>query len=57
MKKFLYGGIAGYLLTSIFSIPALPMAFWYSLAMVGVICLVLWIGWRRFDNDMHEGDW
>ena len=57
MKKFLYGGIAGYLLTSIFSIPALPMAFWYSLGVLGVIALVLWIGWRRFDNDMHEGDW
>ena len=56
MKKFAIGLLAGYLLTSIFSIPSLPIYFWYFWGGVGVISLILWNAWRRFNDDLHEGD-
>ena len=56
MKKVMYGMLAGYLLTSIFSIPALPSSFWFFSGGVGILTLILWNGWRRFNDDMYEGD-
>ena len=56
MKKFAIGLFAGYLLTSIFSIPALPIYFWYFWGGMGVISLILWNAWVRFNDDIHEGD-
>ena len=56
MKKVMYGMLAGYLLTSIFSIPALPSSFWFFSAGLGILGLIIWNGWRRFNDDMYEGD-
>lgn len=56
MKKFLFGGVTGYLLTSIFSIPPLPSYFWYTMGGICVMALIGFLGWRRFNDDMHEGD-
>mgnify|MGYP005732366911 FL=1 len=56
MKKFAIGLLAGYLLTSIFSIPALPIYFWYFWGGMGVISLILWNAWVRFNDDIHEGE-
>ena len=56
MKKFTIGLLAGYLLTSIFSIPALPVHFWYFWGGVIVLGLVVWNAWHRFNDDLHEGE-
>ena len=56
MKKFVIGMLAGYLLTSIFSIPALPASFWYFMAGSGVLFGMLLSAWWRFNDDLHEGD-
>ena len=56
MKKFAIGVLAGYLLTSIFSIPALPTYFWFFIGGTGIMSLVLALGWWRFNDDIHEGD-
>lgn len=55
MKKYLIGGIAGYLLTSIFSIPSPPMEFWWILGLMSAIGSYLYFVWYRLDND-HLGD-
>ena len=56
MKKFVIGMLAGYLLTSIFSIPALPASFWYFVAGSGILFGMLLSAWWRFNDDLHEGD-
>jgi len=56
MKKFIVGMLVGYLLTSIFSIPALPEYFWYFSSGVVAISLILWSAWHRFNDDLHEGE-
>ena len=56
MKNVMIGMLAGYLLTSIFSIPALPQSFWYFLGGVMSLSLVLWCAWYRFNDDIHEGE-
>lgn len=56
MKKFLIGMLAGYLLTSIFSIPALPSYFWFFSGSVTVLGLVFMLGWWKFNDDLHDGD-
>ena len=56
MKKFVIGMLAGYLLTSIFSIPALPGSFWYFLSGVTTVVLILWCAWNRFNDDVHDGE-
>ena len=56
MKTFTIGLLAGYLLTSIFSIPALPRSFWFFSGGVFVCCLIIWNAWRRFNDDLYEGD-
>lgn len=56
MKKIVIGMLAGYLLTSIFSIPALPASFWYFSGCLSVLSLVLWSGYRRFNDDLHDGE-
>jgi len=56
MKKFTLGMLAGYLLTSIFSIPALPEYIWYFLGGVTSLVLILWCAWNRFNDDIHEGE-
>ncbi len=57
MKKFILGGIAGYLLTSLFSIPAPPPYFWYFTGGLAIVSLIFFLAWRRFNDDLHEGDW
>jgi hypothetical protein len=56
MKKFSIGLLAGYLLTSIFSIPALPDSFWFFSGGIGVLTLILWSAWKRFNDDLYEGE-
>ena len=56
MKKFTIGLLAGYLLTSIFSIPALPMSFWYFVGGLSILAIIGAIAWWRFNDDLHEGD-
>ena len=56
MKKVIIGMLAGYLLTSIFSIPSLPDYFWFFSGGIGIFALILWSAWRRFNDDMYEGD-
>ena len=56
MKKFVIGMLAGYLLTSIFSIPALPVGFWYFTGSTIIMLGVLLMAWWRFNDDLHEGD-
>ena len=56
MKKILIGLLAGYLLTSIFSIPALPESFWFFSGGLAVISLIAWSAWNRFNDDLHDGE-
>ena len=56
MKKFTFGVLTGYLLTSIFSIPALPTSFWFFLGGIGILTLILLLAWWKFNDDLHEGD-
>ena len=56
MKKFSIGMLAGYLLTSIFSIPALPSSFWYFMGGLTIMSIVLMLAWWRFNDDLHEGE-
>jgi len=56
MKQYLIGGIAGYLLTSIFSIPAPPVWFWVVCAFVGAGVATAGACWYRFNNDLHDGE-
>jgi len=56
MRKFVLGMLAGYLLTSIFSIPALPATFWYFTSIVATLALLLLAAWHRFNNDMYDGE-
>ena len=50
MKKYLIGGIAGYLLTSIFSIPSPPTFFWWMTGLTIALLSYLYFVWWRFDN-------
>ena len=56
MKKFTIGLLAGYLLTSIFSIPALPAAFWYFTLGASIVGGILLNAWWRFNDDLHDGE-
>ena len=56
MKKFVIGMLAGYLLTSIFSIPALPTGFWYFIGSASILFIVLLTAWWRFNDDLHDGE-
>ena len=56
MKKIAIGMLAGYLLTSIFSIPALPTYFWFFSGGAFVLGLVFTLAWWKFNDDLHEGD-
>ena len=56
MKKFAIGMLAGYLLTSIFSIPALPTYFWFFSGGGFVLGLMFALAWWKFNDDLHEGD-
>ena len=56
MKKFTIGLLAGYLLTSIFSIPALPSYFWYFSGGASIVGLTLWSAWQRFNDDVYDGE-
>ena len=56
MKKFTIGLLAGYLLTSIFSIPSLPTYFWYFSGGMGIVVFVMMAGWWRLNDDIYEGD-
>ena len=53
MKKYLIGGIAGYLLTSIFSIPSPPNWFWWLVCLVIAIMSYLYFVWWRMDTDIY----
>ena len=50
MKKYVIGGVAGYLLTSIFSIPSPPSFFWWTTGLSLAIASYLYFVWWRFDN-------
>ena len=56
MKKFITGMLAGYLLTSIFSIPALPTYFWFFSGGAGIVVFMLALAWWKFNDDLYEGD-
>ena len=56
MKKFMLGLSAGYLLTSIFSIPAPPIWFWWVVIFLGASAASMGACWYRFNNDMHVGE-
>ena len=56
MKKFTIGMLAGYLLTSIFSIPALPTYFWYFTIGASIVGCILLNAWWRFNDDLHDGE-
>ena len=56
MNKFVIGVLIGYLLTSIFSIPPLPAAFWYVTGSGAVMFTMLLFAWWRFNDDLHNGD-
>ena len=56
MKKFVIGLFAGYLLTSIFSIPALPLYFWYFWGGCSILGIIFWLAWQRFNDDLYDGD-
>ena len=56
MKKIAIGMLAGYLLTSIFSIPALPAYFWFFAGGAGVLGMIFTLAWWKFNDDLHEGD-
>jgi len=56
MKKFGYGMLAGYLLTSIFSISPPPEYFWYFSSGLGICCLIGYSAWVKFNDDLHEGE-
>ena len=53
MKKYLLGGIAGYLLTSIFSIPEPPTLFWWTSALLFAIATYFYFIWWRLNNDTY----
>ena len=50
MKKYLIGGVAGYLLTSIFSIPSPPDLFWWMSGLILALSSYMYFAWWRFDN-------
>ena len=56
MKKVMIGVLTGYLLTSIFSIPALPASFWYFTGGAMIVFLATWLAWWRFNDDLHDGE-
>jgi len=56
MKQFFIGGIAGYLLTSIFSISAPPVWFWWVVIFATASFLSAGACWRRFNDDLHDGE-
>ena len=53
MKQYLQGGIAGYLLTSIFDIPAPPEMFWWFLVLLGAIGSYLYFIVYQMNNDSY----
>ena len=53
MKKYMIGGFAGYLLTSIFSIPQPPSIFWWFSLLLLTILSYLYLVWWRMDNDNY----
>ena len=56
MKKYVIGMLAGYLLTSIFSIPALPDYFWFFFGGVITVSLIFWSAWYRLNDDLYDGE-
>lgn len=56
MKRFSIGVLAGYLLTSIFSIPPLPSSFWHFMGGITIMSIVMAVAWWRMNDDLHEGD-
>ena len=53
MKKYLIGGFAGYLLTSIFSIPSPPALFWWISILGLTASLYFYFVWWRMNNDSY----
>ena len=50
------GVLTGYLLTSIFSIPAMPASFWYFAGGVTIMSIAMSVAWWRFNDDLHDGE-
>ena len=53
MKQYLIGGIVGYLLTSIFSIPSPPSVFWWMTGLVGAIASYLYFVVWQMNTDSY----
>ena len=51
MKRYLIGGIIGYLVTSIFSISAPPVWFWWMLGSLCITGLIVYLLVLRMNND------
>ena len=56
MKKFIAGLSTGYLLTSLFSVPAPHAYFWYFISGTVVIGLMFALAWWKLNDDLYEGD-
>ena len=56
MKQFLIGGTAGYLVTSIFSIPSPPIWFWWFVIFIVASVASMGACWYRFNDDLHDGE-
>tara|TARA_Y100000593_G_scaffold56496_1_gene105395 strand:- start:200 stop:373 length:174 start_codon:yes stop_codon:yes gene_type:complete len=56
MKRFVIGLSTGYLLTSLFSVPAPSAYFWYFLIGVGAIIFMLVSVWRKINDDLYDGE-
>jgi hypothetical protein len=56
MKEFIAGLSTGYLLTSIFSIPALPTYFWFFATGLTIVCSMFALAWWKVNDDLVDGD-
>ena len=56
MKLFVLGLSAGYLLTSLFSIPSPPLGFWLFTGLMAMFVGTGGLWWYRFNDDLHEGE-
>ena len=57
MKRFIAGLSTGYLLTSLFSIPAPPSYFWYFIFGTAAIGLMFAMAWWKLNDDLYEGEY
>ncbi len=56
MKLFVLGLSAGYLLTSLFSIPAPSLGFWLFTGLLSIMVGTVGVYWYKLNDDLYEGD-